>query len=148
MPVFRWGEKWNPLKDLEREVENLLQSVNLTFHGIRFGNQYPAMNLYERDNEFILTADIPGTRSDDLELTIVGNLLTIAGTRSDTEDIPENRFRRQERFRGSWQRTLSIPDRVQDDKLTAEFNNGVLKIHLPKCENVMPKSIPVVDGGP
>jgi HSP20 family protein len=146
MAIFRWGQNWNPLRDLEREVENLLHSVNLTFHGIRFGNRYPAVNLFELDDEFLLTAEIPGTRSEDLELTVVGGVLTLRGTRSDTQDVPESRFRRQERFRGSWQRTLSIPDRIQHDGLSAEFNNGVLKIHLPKADTEKPKQIPVVDG--
>ncbi|MFQ5733032.1 MAG: Hsp20/alpha crystallin family protein [Planctomycetaceae bacterium] len=146
MPVFRWGDNWNPLRDLEREVETLLQSVNLTFQGPRFGNQYPAVNLYERETEYVLTAEIPGTKSEDLELTIAGGILTIKGTRSDTNDVPEEKFRRQERFRGRWQRSLSLPERVQDDRLSAEFNNGVLRIHLPKATQPQPKQIPVVDG--
>jgi HSP20 family protein len=77
---------------------------------------------------------------------VVSGVLTLRGTRSDTQNVPENRFRRQERFRGNWQRSLSIPDRIQNDKLTAEFNNGVLRIHLPKAETEKPKQIPVVDG--
>lgn len=147
MPVFRWGRNWNPLHDLEREVENLLHNVSLTFHGIRFGSQYPALNLYERDDEFILTAELPGTSSADLELTVSGGLLTIAGKRSDTDDVPDDRFRRQERFRGSWQRSVSIPERIQHDKLTAEFNNGVLRIHLPKAPSSEPRRIPIAEGG-
>jgi HSP20 family protein len=146
MPVFRWGENWNPFRDLEREVEGLLQSVNLSFNGIRLGRQYPAVNMYELSDEYLLTAEIPGTKSDDLELTIVGSILTIKGNRTDPEGIPEERFRRQERFRGSWQRSLSIPDRVQEEQLTAEFNHGVLRIHLPKAEQGEPRQIPVTDG--
>jgi len=146
MPIFRWGRNWDPLRDLEREVESLLQSVNLTFHGIRFGNQYPAVNLLECEDEYLLTAEVPGIRTEDLDITVAGGVLTLAGKRSDTDDIPEDRFRRRERFRGSWQRSFRLPERVQDDKLNAEFNNGVLKIHLPKAESVKPKRIPVVDG--
>lgn len=147
MPVFRWGESWNPFRDLEREVEGLLNSVNLSFHGIRIGRQYPAVNLYELQDEFLLTAEIPGTRSEDLELTIAGSILTIKGKRTDPEGIPEDRFRRQERFRGAWQRSLSLPDRVEEEQLTAEFNHGVLRIHLPKAEDGEPRQIPVMDGG-
>lgn len=146
MAVFRWGQNWNPLRDLEREVEHLLQSVNLGFHGLRFGNQYPAVNLYEREAEYLLTAELPGTKADDLELTIAGGILTMKGTRSDTNDVPEEKFRRQERFRGNWQRSLSLPERIRDDGLTAEFNNGVLRVHLPKAAQQQPRQIPVVDG--
>ena len=146
MPVFRWGENWNPFRDLEREVEGLLNSVNLTFHGIRLGRQYPPVNLFELDDEYLLTAEIPGTSSEDLELTIAGSILTIKGKRSHAEEIPEDRFRRQERFHGTWQRSLSLPDRVGEDQLTAEFNHGILKVHLPKVDAAKPRQIPVVDG--
>lgn len=145
MPVFRWGENWNPFRNLEREVEELLQNVNFSVTGIRLGRQYPPVNLYELAEEFVLTAEIPGTRSDELELTISGTVLTIKGKRTDPEGIPEECFRRQERFRGNWQRSLSIPDRVKTDELTAEFNHGVLRIHLPKADAGQPRQIPVID---
>jgi HSP20 family protein len=146
MPVFRWGHSWNTFRDLEREVDRLLQGVTLAFPGVRLGQPYPAMNLYEREHEFLLTAELPGVRSEDLELTIVGGMLTIKGSRNDSPEIPEERFRRGERFRGSWQRTIPIPDRVKQEELTAEFHNGILKIHLPKAEEVSPRQIPVVEG--
>ena len=124
MAVFRLGQSWDPLRDLEREVDRLLQSVNLTFHGVRSGRKYPAVNLYESADEYILTAELPATAPEDLELTIAGGILTLKGKRSDSEAVPDDRFRRHERFRGSWQRALSIPERVQEEKLSAEFNDG------------------------
>jgi HSP20 family protein len=146
MPVFRWGQNWDAFRDLEREVDRLLSSVNFTFQGIRLGRQYPAVNLYEQDEEFLLTAELPGIRTEDLELTIAGGILTIKGKRTDPDDVPEERFRRHERFRGNWQRSLSLPERVQEDKLSAQFNNGILKIHLPKAEELRTRQIPVVEG--
>lgn len=146
MPIFRWGHSWNTFRDLEREVDRLLQGVTLAFPGVRLGQPYPAMNLYERETEFLMTAELPGVRSEDLELTVGGGLLTIKGNRNDSPEIPEERFRRSERFRGSWQRTIPLPDRVKQDELTAEFNNGILRIHLPKAEDVSPRQIPVVEG--
>src|SRR3972149_854599 len=146
MPVFRWGHTWNAFQDLEREVDRLLQGVNLTFQGIRLGRQFPAVNLYELDEEYLLTAELPGTRSEDLELTLAGGVLTIKGRRGDSDGIPEDRYRRQERYRGNWQRSLSIPDRVRDQELSAEFNHGVLTVHLPKAEELRPRQIQVVEG--
>lgn len=146
MPIFRWGHSWNTFRDLEREVDRLLQGVTLAFPGVRLGQPYPAMNLYERETEFLLTAELPGVRSEDLELTIAGGILTIKGSRNDSPEIPEERFRRSERFRGSWQRTIPVPERVQHEELTAEFNNGILRIHLPKADELSPRQIPVVEG--
>ena len=146
MAVFRWGHSWNAFQDLEREVDRLLQSVNLTFQGLRFGRQYPAVNLYELTDEYLLTSELPGIRAEDIELTIAGGVLNMKGKRSDLEQIPDENFRRQERPRGHWQRSLTIPDKIDDEKLTAEFNNGVLKIHLPKVEELETRQIPVVEG--
>ena len=146
MPVFRWGQTWEAFRDLEREVDRLLHSVDLTFQGMRLGRQYPPVNLYELDHEFLLTAELPGTRAEDLMLTVAGGILTLQGKRTDADDIPDEKFRRHERFRGPWQRSLSIPDRVQEEQLTAEFSNGILKVHLPKAEEVKSRQIPVLEG--
>lgn len=147
MPVFRWGHAWDAFQDLEREVDRLLHSVNLTVHGVRFARQFPAVNLYELPDEFQLTAEIPGTRAEDLELTIAGGVLTIRGKRTRPEGIAEDRYRRQERFHGEWQRSVTLPERVQEEKLSAEFTNGVLRIHLPKAPQAQPRQIRVSEGG-
>ena len=99
MPLFRWGQSWDAFRDIEREVDRLLQSVNFTFPGIRLGRQSPAVNLFEMEEEFLLTAELPGTRVEDLELTISGGILTMKGKRTDVEGVPDDRFRRHERFR-------------------------------------------------
>jgi len=146
MAVFRWGQSWDAFQDLEREVDRLLQSVNLTFQGLRFGRQYPPVNLYELPNEYLLTAELPGTRGDDLDLTVAGGVLSLKGCRTDLEHVQSERFRRQERPRGEWQRSLKIPERIEEEAMSAEFNNGILKIHLPKAEPLQSRQIPIVDG--
>lgn len=146
MPVFRWGHTWDAFRDLEREVDRLLQGVNLTFQGVRLGRQYPLLNLYELENEFLLTAEIPGTDSDSLDLTVAGGVLTIKGERPAPTNIPEDRFRRRERFRGGWQRSISLPERVEEERLTANYTHGVLTVHLPKAEELKPRQIPVSEG--
>jgi HSP20 family protein len=145
MPVFRWGHSLNPLRDLEREVDQLLANVSI-FHGIRFGRQYPAVNVYELDNELLLTAELPGTRPEDLEVLISGGVLTIKGKRSGPVGIADDRFRRQERPRGNWQRSLTLPDHISEAGLAAEFTDGVLRIRLPKAPIEPPRQIPVTNG--
>ena len=148
MSIFRWGQGWDPFRDLEREVDRLFHQVNLTFPALRLGRQYPPVNLYELEDEFLITAELPGTRSEDLELTIAGGILSLKGTRNDPQGVPDDKFRRHERFRGSWQRALSIPDRVHEEKMSAEFNNGILRIHLPKAASSQPRQIPIVEKVP
>jgi HSP20 family protein len=147
MPVFRWGRSWDPFRDLEREVDQLLANVSM-FHGIRFDRQHPPINVYELNNELLLTAELPGTRAEDLEVLISEGVLTIKGKRSGPEGINDDRFRRQERPRGNWQRSLTLPDRIQEDKLAAEFTNGVLCIRLPKAHAAQPRQIQVTNGNP
>lgn len=147
MAVFRWGQSWgHSIGDLEREVDRLLRGATATFQGLRFGRQYPALNLYELDDEFLLTAEVPGMRPEDLDVKIAGGVLTVSGMREDADHGEEHQYRRQERPCGSWQRSVSMPDRVCDEQLSAELTDGILRIHLPKADDEQPRQIPVTSG--
>ena len=61
MPVFRWGQPWDPLHNLERQVDRLLQGVSMTLHGVRFGRSFPQVNLHETADSYVLMAEIPGS---------------------------------------------------------------------------------------
>lgn len=147
MPVFRWGHAFDAFRDLEREMDRLLRSVNFGAEGLRVARQYPPVNIYELDDEYLLTAELPGTKADDLELSVADGLVTIRGVRRGETDVAEDRYRRSERPRGTWERTLTLPDRVREHELHAELNHGVLKLHLPKAPSAQPRQIPVVDAG-
>lgn len=146
MPVFRWGQPWVPFHELEREVDRLLATVSLSLQqGMRFGRQFPAANLYEVDAELLLTAELPGVKPEDLEITVADGVLTLKGKRTGPQDVPDDRYRRQERLRGTWRRSLQLPERVLEDQMSAEFVNGVLKIRLPRAPVSQPRQIRVVD---
>jgi len=146
MPVFRWGQAWDPFRDLEREVDQLLAHVSLSFSGIRFGREYPQVNVYELEDALLLTAELPGTRPEDLEVLVADGVLTLKGKRTGADGVPDERYRRQERPRGDWQRSLRLPERIQEDQMKAEFTNGILRVMLPKAATVTPRQIPVSDG--
>ncbi|QDT38269.1 Hsp20/alpha crystallin family protein [Stratiformator vulcanicus] len=133
MPVFRLHHNLGSLRDLEQEVDRLLRNVQLTVHGVRARRKFPAINVYEVDNEYLLTAELPGTQLSDLELTVANGMLTLRGKRADLDHVSESSFRRSERFHGGWERSVPLPERVIEDKLAATFANGVLKIRLPKA---------------
>ncbi len=146
MAVFRWGHGWDPFQDLEREVDRLLAGVSLSIQGVRFGRQYPALNVYDLETELLITAEIPGVKAEDLELTVANGVLSLRGKRTGPDGVPDERYRRQERPRGSWQRSLSLPERIQEDLLAAELTNGVLTIHLPKAPSTQPRQIRITEG--
>lgn len=144
MAVFQWGQSWEPFQDLERQVDRLFASMRLPFPTIRLDRHYPAVNMYELDKEFLLTAELPGTVPEKLEVTLSGGILTLKGSRPAPDGVPDERFRRHERIWGNWQRSFSIQERIAEDRVAAEFNDGILKIHLPKAEETQARQIPVV----
>ncbi|REJ72047.1 MAG: Hsp20/alpha crystallin family protein [Planctomycetota bacterium] len=148
MAVFRWGSSIDAFRDLEREMDRWLRSVNFSMDGVRIGRQYPPVNIYELEDEFLLTAEVPGTKADDVEISIADGMVTIRGDRSDAATIPEDRFRRCERPRGAWERVLALPERIREDDLHAELTHGVLTLHLPKSPPSQARQIPIVDSEP
>lgn len=146
MPVFRWGSAFEAFRELEQEMDRWIRSMDLAVEGLRLGRSFPALNLYELTEEFLITAELPGTRVEDLDISIAGGMLKLKGSRTPGGDTPEERFRRSERVHGTWERQISIPDRILADEIHAELTNGLLKLHLPKSPNAQPKQIRIVDG--
>ena len=147
MSSFRWGNAFEVFRDLEREMDRLLRSVNLNFDGLRPGQSYPPVNIYESETEYLLTAELPGASVEELDLNVADGLVTIRGGRQNDPDIPAERFRRSERIVGRWERQFSLPSRVIEEEMYAELNHGVLKLHFPKAASSQPRQIPVWDAG-
>ena len=147
MPVFRWRQNWNLFQDLEREVDRLLNSMNFPLQGVRLGRSFPQINFYEFDDHFLLTAELPGVRSSDLDLSIAEGRLTLKGQRGPDGEFSENNYRRTERFQGSWQRSIALPERVLEEGLKADLNHGILKVTFPKAPETVARQIPVQEGG-
>ncbi len=143
MPVFQWRHNWDHFRDLEREVDRLLQSIKLPFPNLRLQRRFPAVNFFETESEYLLIAELPGIVAQDVELTVAGGMLTISGDRNFPAEVPEEAYRRRERPHGPWQRSLSLPERIDEEQVSAEFSNGVLTIHLPKLADAKPRQIPV-----
>lgn len=146
MAVFRWGSALDAFREIEREMDRWVRSVDLAFEGLRLGRPFPALNLYEVEDEFLITAELPGTRVEDLEISVAGGVLSLKGARSNGAEAPAERFRRSERVQGKWQRQISLPERVREDEIHAELTNGLLKLHLPKSPTSRAKQIRIVSG--
>lgn len=141
MAVFRWGHAFDAFRDLEREVDRLMRT--LTLEGFRVGRVFPAVNIYDLEDEFLLTAQLPGVSPDDLELSVAGGVLTMSGRRGQADDVPKDRYRRTERPAGTWERSFHLPDKVLDDEMTADLSHGILTLHFPKAPTTQPRQIPV-----
>jgi HSP20 family molecular chaperone IbpA len=108
----------------------------------------PAVNIAETKDEFTVTAELPGMKSEDVSVDFTDGMLTIRGEKIDekTEKEDDRTIYMWERRFGTFQRTLPFPGGIDDKKIAAEFKDGVLSVHLPKTEAVKPKrqAIPIV----
>jgi HSP20 family protein len=101
------------------------------------------MDLVETDDQYVLTADLPGLSQEDINLEFDGDALTLSGERrSDHEERAEG-FYRLERATGSFSRSLTLPEGVDPDAVTATFDNGVLEVRIPKPEQRKPKKVSI-----
>ena len=100
-------------------------------------------DMIETKDSVIVKMSAPGTRPEDIDISVVGDTLTIKGETKSEEQSEEGSYIRKERRFGAFQRTLSLPASVASDRARAEFENGVLTLTLPKAEEAKPKSIKV-----
>ena len=104
----------------------------------------PALDVIERDNEFIVRAEMPGIKKDEIEVSLENGVLTLgAQTTSVTEEKDGERVIRQERRYGKYVRSLRIGKDIDEKKVKAAYKDGVLELTLPKAETVKPKKINV-----
>jgi HSP20 family protein len=103
----------------------------------------PAVDMYQTDNEVVVKAAIPGVKTDDVQINVTGEVLTIKGEVKEKEETQEKAYHLREQRWGMFERTLALPTDVIADKAKADFENGILTITLPKAEEVRPKTISI-----
>jgi HSP20 family protein len=103
----------------------------------------PAMDLVEADDHFVLKADLPGLGEDDVAIEVQDNVLTISGSREAEHERKEKGWYRLERSYGSFNRSLTLPEGVDADKVVASFDRGVLEVRIPKPEERKPRRISI-----
>jgi HSP20 family protein len=139
--------RWDPFQDVLslREAMNQLVEESFVRPATSQGgkNFVPALDLSETAEGYLVEAALPGINSEDVEVTVENNVLTIKGeTRQEVDDQKRN-FHRVERRFGSFQRTIGLPTTVKADAIQASLTNGVLRLEIPKAEEVKPRKISV-----
>lgn len=145
MSGLHWQRGWDPFREFHREVGRIIGAMD-PFQVARRVQVYPPLNLYDAGDRYLLTAQLPGVTSGDIELTITGETLTMRGERKRAEGIGEESYRRRERPMGRWSRTITLPDRVDNEQVSASFAGGILTINLPKAAEARPRHIAVATG--
>ena len=103
----------------------------------------PAIDLCETADEVVVKANLPGLKSDDVQITVTSEVLTLRGEFRPVDELKEATYHILERRSGSFERSVMLPTDVQTEKARADFENGVLIIRLPKAETVKPKMISI-----
>lgn len=103
----------------------------------------PNADITEDEKEYLIRLDIPGMDKNDIKVNFQDGRITITGERNVEDKEEKKDFIRQERYYGSFYRSFTLPEKVKEDQIKANFSNGVLKLTVPKAEVVKPKSIKV-----
>ena len=139
----------DPFRDLLSLRSAMDRMFDDTFRGSQWdwpqamGGVDLALDVSEKEDEFVVKASVPGINPDDLDISFSDRTLTIKGeVREETEDKDEQYHLRERRY-GSFSRTITLPTAVQADAIDANYDRGILTLRLPKAEEVRPKRIPV-----
>ena len=134
---------WRPFRELagfDREFTNLFGRWRMP--GEERG-WMPMVDVFEKDDKFVVKAELPGMKEEDIECSVVGDSLIIKGEKKTESEVKEEDYYRSERTYGSFYRTISLPSTVDTDKIKASYEDGVLEITLPKLAEVKSKKIVV-----
>ncbi|MFA5353313.1 MAG: Hsp20/alpha crystallin family protein [Thermodesulfovibrionales bacterium] len=144
--------KWSPLKELEemrrdmdRLFEDFLSPVPRRRRWMKpeGGVIVPNVEMFDRKNEIVLKAELPGVDKNDIDLTITKDSITLKGEVKREEEVKEEDYYASERSYGSFVRSIALPVEVDSEQAKASFKNGILEIVLPKKEEAKPKEIKI-----
>ncbi|MDZ7261227.1 MAG: Hsp20/alpha crystallin family protein [candidate division KSB1 bacterium] len=144
MAIVRWRPFFSEMESLRRDMDRLFDSFFRRYPEEEVAATWqPLVDIAETKDDFIVTAEVPGMSKDDVKISLTNNVLTLKGEKKEEKEIKDKNFHRVERCYGSFQRSFTLPTEVQADKVKASYKDGVLKITLPKKEEVKPKEIAV-----
>ena len=136
--------KWEPFRDVDDMFERVFADTMRRWPRTsnderRVYDWAPAADVSETDGEYIIKAELPEVRKDDLNITVQEGVLTLAGERKEEKREDNEKVHRIERFHGSFSRRFTLPDDADEQGIKAESKDGVLVIHIPKHKVAQPQ---------
>jgi HSP20 family protein len=139
--------RWDPFRDLMSIQNELNRLFGRTYAGGESapssGSWMPALDVFETQDKFVVTVELPGVNPDEVDVSVEDSTLTITGERKFYENVSDDSFHRVERRYGSFARSLSLPQTADAERIEASFDRGVLTIEVPRVEQAKPKRIQV-----
>ncbi len=146
MALVRW-EPFRELAALQNEMGRWMnQMTGSTTGGVGNGQSstwLPAVDAWETENELVLAFDLPGIPEEKIAVELDDNVLTVSGERERTQETSGDRFYRYERRFGTFSRSVTLPQGVNEESIKADYRDGVLEVRVPKPEEQKPKRIQV-----
>ena len=144
MTLIRRSNPFGELVSLRHAMDRLFED---SFVSPRMGNgteeQHLALDVYTTPDALVVEAALPGVKPDDVNISVLGDTLTISGSTQDELKRDEGGYSYREIRRGSFNRTLSLPGGIKTDAATANFENGLLRLSFPKAEEAKPRQIQI-----
>jgi len=145
--------RWDPFREMSLLRSNMNRLFDDAFGNMPLertnggtGTWGVALDVSEDENGYTVKASVPGVASDDIDITLNDNVLTIKGEMRDESETQEQNYHLRERRYGAFSRSISLPTNIEADKIDAAQENGVLTVFLPKAEEVKPRKISVKAG--
>jgi len=141
--------RWSPFRGMVSLQDEMNKIFDEFFGRVPSGVEMdegvwsPSVDISENNNVITINAEIPGMSKEDIELNIQDNTMTLKGEKKQEKEEKDADYHRVERSYGAFVRSFALPTAVQADKVKASYKNGVLRIILPKSEEVKPKEIPI-----
>ncbi|HEX2930190.1 MAG TPA: Hsp20/alpha crystallin family protein [Candidatus Binatia bacterium] len=142
--------KWQPFNGVDRlfhaQMNELFADVFGGTHRtspLQNDLWYPKVDIAESKDEYLIKAEVPGMKKEDFSLEVKDNVLTLSGERKAEQAVDGVEYRRVERVAGKFVRSFTLPELVKHDAIKANYQDGVLEIHVPKAEAAKPKRIEI-----
>lgn len=148
MSLVRW-DPFRELEDMSDRLNRMFARPALRSSGketLTVADWMPVVDISENDGGYLIKAELPEVKKEDVKVTVEDGVLTIQGERRQEKEEKGKKYHRVERSYGSFVRSFTLPESVDESAVKAEYKDGVLNLHLPKSERVKPKAIDVKVG--
>lgn len=137
--MLRHIDLWREMDRIRKEFDNIFSG----YQRVTDSGTYPLLNVYDNRDEVIVTAELPGMTKEKVNITFMDEVLTVSGKLEPLADTQKMTAVRRERSIGAFEKRVHVPFKVQQDKISASFEDGVLTIKMPKAEEAKPKTITI-----
>ena len=142
---------WDPFREMEEMQKRLWSLLGRSWptwrseaeEGFTLAEWMPPVDIEENEKEYLIKAELPGMKKEDVKLNVEGGTLSISGERKAEKEEKGKKYHRVERSYGAFLRTFTLPQGALVEKIYAEFKDGVLMVHLPKNDKAKPRAIEV-----